>query len=834
MIRFLQDTCTIKLLILAFIIFVFQQQGFAQYSSPGDGTTFTLEDLAEISGGVVVQDEDGFLINQDLIISATDVLEILSPALVRVEAGKRIEISGSLISDPDFGQVVFTAVDTTSAAANFRGFRFENAAPSKMINTVVKYGGGIQLIGSFAEFDSCVIRNNGTSNVTGGAITFSNTSPVINNCTFSENTSAAIGSGANVLGSPQITNSTFIANTMNNSNRPQINLGPGAAGDTLRIENNIIIGLNDNAGGIAVSNLLGSGTSLVSIRGNTIIGNRYGYAQTGNGISSVIEDNIIQDNNIQGQPNLGGSGLNFNASVPNTNLAVVRRNIISGNLWGVTIQGAANPSFGNQFDQGENVIYENGNGGITYALFNNTSNDINAIGNYWGENTEEFAESVIFHTPNDPNLGLVTYLPIKALNPEITEFSFLANENTALSEDVTGIIDSENATVVLSVPQGTNISNLMPFAPVPLGVESMPSLSEARDFTNPVSYTLSVPHEDTREWTVMVEEEFPPVFLQFVHISADPALGNIDVYVNGELAFEGLTFRNASPLLELQGAETIAVTATLAGDDAVIFEQELTPDAVEIPSSIVFSGLADDTGFAENPEGRNITLEAYEIPHIIPVNKIIAQVENFFHGVTDAPKVTVVKTSDFGSVSPGEFSYGDFVEFFYPAFDPDEYLLEIIDSEDGEVVASFTYNSDDLPEMYIFTLSGFLSPSENQNGAPLALHAVDIVTGEVTEIMVSTSTGPSTDVPLEFALEQNYPNPFNPVTNINFILPETGDVWLEVFNLQGQRVAVLVNGTRNAGSHTVQFNGSALASGLYVYRLSAGSFLQTRKMMLLK
>jgi hypothetical protein len=88
--------------------------------------------------------------------------------------------------------------------------------------------------------------------------------------------------------------------------------------------------------------------------------------------------------------------------------------------------------------------------------------------------------------------------------------------------------------------------------------------------------------------------------------------------------------------------------------------------------------------------------------------------------------------------------------------------------------------------------------------------------------------------PFRFELSQNYPNPFNPTTSINFTIPEASDVTLEVFNLQGQRVASLVNSTLSAGFHSVSFNAENLSSGIYLYRINAGSFSQTNKMMLVK
>ncbi|MCB0294283.1 MAG: T9SS type A sorting domain-containing protein, partial [Calditrichaeota bacterium] len=81
-------------------------------------------------------------------------------------------------------------------------------------------------------------------------------------------------------------------------------------------------------------------------------------------------------------------------------------------------------------------------------------------------------------------------------------------------------------------------------------------------------------------------------------------------------------------------------------------------------------------------------------------------------------------------------------------------------------------------------------------------------------------------LPSEFVLEQNYPNPFNPVTFIRFALPEALPVRVEVFNMLGQPVATLVNEMKPAGYHTVSFDGSELSSGIYFYRLEAGSFSQ--------
>lgn len=90
------------------------------------------------------------------------------------------------------------------------------------------------------------------------------------------------------------------------------------------------------------------------------------------------------------------------------------------------------------------------------------------------------------------------------------------------------------------------------------------------------------------------------------------------------------------------------------------------------------------------------------------------------------------------------------------------------------------------------------------------------------------------DLASEYVLSQNYPNPFNPSTTISFNLPQSGNVTLTVYNVLGQQVATLVNGALSAGTHSVPFDASRLASGVYVYELRAGSFVQQKRMMLVK
>ena len=107
------------------------------------------------------------------------------------------------------------------------------------------------------------------------------------------------------------------------------------------------------------------------------------------------------------------------------------------------------------------------------------------------------------------------------------------------------------------------------------------------------------------------------------------------------------------------------------------------------------------------------------------------------------------------------------------------------------------------------------------------------VTGNITGIR-------SAALPQSFALEQNYPNPFNPGTVIKYRLGASGRVVLKVYDILGNEVATLVDKRQTAGIHKAYFNasktksGRQLSSGIYFYRLSAGGFVQAKKMMMLK
>ncbi len=123
------------------------------------------------------------------------------------------------------------------------------------------------------------------------------------------------------------------------------------------------------------------------------------------------------------------------------------------------------------------------------------------------------------------------------------------------------------------------------------------------------------------------------------------------------------------------------------------------------------------------------------------------------------------------------------------------------------------------------------------NGVALAQTAITLDANTVTKPAMVTAIKNGI-APQEFALYQNYPNPFNPSTSIQYSIEKPVNVSLKVYNVLGSEVAVIVNGRQEAGSYTVIFhtvNGSrSLSSGVYFYRLEAGSFVSTKKFILLQ
>jgi len=158
--------------------------------------------------------------------------------------------------------------------------------------------------------------------------------------------------------------------------------------------------------------------------------------------------------------------------------------------------------------------------------------------------------------------------------------------------------------------------------------------------------------------------------------------------------------------------------------------------------------------------------------------------------------------------------------------------MSIIDSaywsKNGDMDVICVANIDGDPEDEVIYTQGY--SRGNANDDPMPIIVLDLQHTPVVSVEKENDV-----VPAQFFLDQNYPNPFNPATEIKFGITESANVDLRIYDALGKEVAVLINNEfMNAGSYNVKFDASKLASGNYIYRMTAGANTVSKKMQLLK
>lgn len=480
---------------------------YAQIITPGTGESYTFAGMLSDPSGFVTSTQTGcYAVHQSLTLSSNDTLVLDSSVNSITFDGNTTVIVKGVVTCASRDSLLQISGTRSDSLQDYVTIRFDSTQTAVLSGLWLHHCKSITLVNSDLIFDNCEF-----SNFTDIAVKYLSCNPTIRNCYFHHNESSAIGSAVNLMGSPTIVDSRFYNNVLNNSNRAQINLGPGAA-DTIVIAGNHIEGVASyQSGGIGISNLLTTtGTTNMIVRDNIIKHNRYGYTQIGYDIHSEIEGNTFAQNDLEPSPNNGGSGISI-TGYSNTCTARVRHNLIYGNLWGVTVIGAPVIDMGTAEDPGENVIYDNGNSGITYALYNNSSLDFYAVSNYWGTNSDTAAESVIFHKTDYATLGQVFYQPIMTIDPVVLScYAFDEAEEGTHYDGIPATADSSAFTITIH-QISTPLSDLkivlnLPFGATDTLIEDMTDNTPEQNIRT-LRYSVSTPHRDTREWTVRIESE---------------------------------------------------------------------------------------------------------------------------------------------------------------------------------------------------------------------------------------------------------------------------------------------------------------------------------------
>lgn len=280
---------------------------------------------------------------------------------------------------------------------------------------------------------------------------------------------------------------------------------------------------------------------------------------------------------------------------------------------------------------------------------------------------------------------------------------------------------------------------------------------------------------------------------------------NVWYMQSGNQPWSGIWLHNDSLSLELQAlrnGDSVSITGTVAEDFDVTRLQAISPPTIHtsgnpLPAPIVLTtntfgaGVGNGTPSAEQWEGMLVQFNNVVLSDTMPTFQ-----EIYEFGVNDGSGQVILRRD-------GRH------HFTTTSLDPTPGLVQIPLGSQISFLRGIVYYSGNAYKV-----------------VPRANSDFGTITG------VSLTHTPT--IPTEFGLKQNYPNPFNPSTTIEFSLPQSEFVTVKVYNTLGQEVETLVNGVQEAGTYTARFDASRLTSGVYFYRLQAGQFSQTKKMILLK
>ncbi len=387
------------------------------FVSDNTESTVSLLYISQFEGTGVVYDNENLYVNKNIRISETDTFTIGAECNVIMASDVEISIEGTCdISHPY--KIMKESTDAEDASFYFTG----DVNAGGMIESVIfegvyfRYYGTDNLVIRDCDFQGITSRNSAINLGGDGTVT-------VSDCNFLENSYPAISGAANIPTGLYFQNNYLYKNCWDASNKPQINVTVGG-NLPVEITGNTVIGPAEitKNGGIGVSNMVNlEGTNIVIISDNDVSDNRYGITLYG-GMNATITGNHLLNNSYEENAMNGGSGLSFYYMGMEQNI-YMSDNHIEGHLWGITnismVAGdgpnlnLGNIEEGDNYNPGNNVFINNGNGGVLYDLYNNSSKTVYAQGNIWNVEVQdqESIEEVIFHKNDNDTLGEVIFMP---------------------------------------------------------------------------------------------------------------------------------------------------------------------------------------------------------------------------------------------------------------------------------------------------------------------------------------------------------------------------------------------------------------------------------------
>jgi len=305
---------------------------------------------------------------------------------------------------------------------------------------------------------------------------------------------------------------------------------------------------------------------------------------------------------------------------------------------------------------------------------------------------------------------------------------------------------------------------------------------------------------------------------QLLQNCADPAADSLDVYINGELAYPKLGFRNATPALLLKAHATYAIG--IAPKNSTSYSQAFWKDTFNFPRDTFFiataTGLLSQTGFAANPQGIST---AFKVLIKVPAEFEASAQNNFdfflINGVTDAPPLNLVPTD--GPLLLSNVDYAE--QSGYVSLPAEFYTLNVQDTS-GNTLASGFANFISFPSQSgVLLTSGFLHPSANNNGAALGLYMVPLSGGSFIPLFNATAVNSiATCTGLQI-----FPNPAFNQLQLLFNLPQSETASLQITDINGQVVKQVITNEVLTGEQKISVDISNLSGGLYFSRLITSS-----------
>jgi hypothetical protein len=268
---------------------------------------------------------------------------------------------------------------------------------------------------------------------------------------------------------------------------------------------------------------------------------------------------------------------------------------------------------------------------------------------------------------------------------------------------------------------------------------------------------------------------------------------------------EGMNFSYAGDNSYIDHINPVSPAVTIFANQSPAYNCAVAYDAttyITIGASFEFGGLVDGSSPSTKAELIIEILDFLDV-QIIPV-ELASFAANLNEGIVELSWVTATETNNMGFEVERSKDKTGFVKIGFVSGNGTTTELKHYSYLDSTIVEN---------EKYAYRLKQI-----DFDGSVSYSKAVEV-----------NISGPA-----EFALYQNFPNPFNPVTIINYSLPLKSQVDLVVYNTLGEKIIQLVNGEKEAGSYSVELHAADLPSGVYFYRLQAGSFIETKKMILLK